>query len=948
MDLPLTNQLIHFNRDDFQSRFDVVKHGVTEASGDKYMEMFQYYFGAPPHPERLVNDMTWHDHFQTPWAYQGKNVLIKERMLGLINDNMTWLQQEPDGFPMEYAPYSTYTWTTFKFEEGLLDIIPEEGPGYVLRSASSQASGTLYRKGKAIYLEHGFFLEPEGRTHYYRQLIQMANTINLTIAFDTIQAMLTTRPDTVAYLRDMGYMNKPYKDQVVDVFQQFGMFQKSAYAPETFVARMKAMFSARNVVPGAIITPHGNEYFFRGTGSEKLDYDKVGPSGPALRAVDPTNVRTFEGLRLRYTRPFLMNREGQLPLELLIRRRLVGEYYKMFAMPAECYNKPGYEYRSSHRDIFIFDLAADNWARISLRQAVEHLNCFIPGVEEFEPAAGAAPGVYSEFLRPNVDGVNINYGPLISNNNVDNEDFLKGTLGEISAYYLPQSIRDLIRKTREKAVNPIIGGGRGRPQAAADVILGDLHPLPMEVAEKVSISGNLSGQKRSLDENKIGVSGYFTISQSDKSSLAPVDYDAENRRLMNAHSVSADTQAHYDKFLSLGDINKEGFLKKTNETLSSGDASVIQSNFATPLQKIIEKQTRSAVDATKTVAALSTPSSPIQASSIASALKLSPGKYDLSEVETVNGKNGVEFHYLDSKTGEEVTALTRALIMPEQVGAKLSASFTPAAELKNVSPDYMNAPLTRGLLLSMVDNDVFFPFNILIFRPVIALITNSLIVLKGGRETGKNLYRNPDTMVGDDDVIKAHRVFFTVDTTTVVLEPLNIHVQDDVSIREYVSGYTAKPFSSEDVTEFIDNGFVPNLTDPDRPSWFSYLIPITNNRIPDVIDVCGRFTTGRGGEQKEELQFLTTPRDRLYAAYVKKHRANTSPYDWSDREFNRICGQGSQKCWSMKDGAHTAMILGVNAPLGVNVYPGMRRVIKGLDTVFEQQGYEKCEQYQYM
>lgn len=932
MDQPLANNLFAFNRDDFNQRYMPSKHGVTDMTGDKYMEMLSYYFGAPPHPERLVNDMTWHDHFQTPYAYQGKNVLIKERLLGLLTDNMTWLQEEPDGFPMEYAPYATYSWTTFQFEEGLLDIIPEEGPGYVLRSAQKAASGTLYRKGKAIYLEHGFFLRPEGKTHYYRQLQQMANTINLTIAFDTIQAMLTARPDTIAYLRDMGYMNKPYRDQIIDVSQSFGMFQKSADAPETWIARMKAMFSARGVTPGAIITPHGNEYFFRGVGSEKLDYDKAGPAGPALKAVDPTTVSTFKGLRLRYTRPFLMNREGQLPLELLIRRRLVGEYYKMFAMPAECYDKPGYQYRSSHRDIFIFDLAADNWARISLREAVSHLNCFEENGELKMPVVG------------------INNGGRIRDNDIG-DDFLGDSIANIDAVYMPQAIKDLVVKTTNNVVAPgVAAPAVAAPAVAAPApggVLANLHPLPMEVQNRASIAGDMTGKKRGLEDNQYGVSGYFTVASTMADTPKSTDLSAENRRLMEQNSISAETLAHYDKFLSLSDINKDGFLKKTNETLSSGDPALIQNAFVVPLQKVVEKQTRSAIDATKTVSALSTPASPVVAGSTSAApLKLAPGKYSLVDVESVDGKNGVQFHYLDAKTGEEVGSITRALIVNEQVSAPLSSTFQKTTERRAAVVDYTTADITKGLLLSMVDNDVFMPFNLLIMRPLIALITATLILIKGGSGTGKNLFRNPDTMVGDDDVIKAHRIFFTMDHTTIVTEPLNIFVQDDAAIREYVGGYTSRPFGPRDVTDLIDQQFVPD-DDPDRPSWFPYLLPITNTKIHDVIDVCGRFASGSAAE-KEELHFLTTPRDTLYQAYVQRHRQNTTPYDWNDKPFNRICIQGTQKCWSMKDMAHTAMILGVNAPLGVNLYPGCKKVIKGLDKVFESQGYEKCESYQYM
>ncbi len=370
---------IYINAADFNGRLGVPNHAVKDAFSNG-SNPWEHWFGSPTFPEYMPNsDGRFSKSLQLPYAYQGKNQFLEETIFGLINDNSEWLLAEPDGLPIEVAHTMSFTYSTTLYEEGMLDIEPEEGIARLMRSSTLSESGTLIRKGKCFEVEHGFHFTAPGQQSYYRQLQQIANASKLTMAFDTLTVLVRAKRNNVLWDNQQKRFDKPWRSLLADQFKKFARLQKDPDAGQLLVTSCKKILKDRNVTAETIIVPEGGEYFFRGVGDENLDYAHAGPEGPRKKNTDPYSVSQFYGLRIRYTRSFKSVSIGGNLIDPLMRHRVVGEYFKMFAPRIGTFETD--DYKTSWRDIFIMDFNRDDWARITLQDVVKNLEIFDDGGE---------------------------------------------------------------------------------------------------------------------------------------------------------------------------------------------------------------------------------------------------------------------------------------------------------------------------------------------------------------------------------------------------------------------------------------------------------------------------------------------------------------------------------------------------------------------------------------
>lgn len=1009
-DLSFGGSLLNVNQNDVIDRFIGKGGSPVDASGRDFLDQLKFFFGQPAYPEKLVEEDVQHTHLQLPYAYIGKSVLLRDRLLGIVINTMPWCLQAPDGFPLEHAPFATYTWKQFSFDEGLMDILPEETPGYVLQSSGKTRSGSLLRKGKAIILEHGFFNTPEGRQFYYRQLQQLANTVNLTLAYDFITTLLNARPDTVAESQRMGNFNKPFRDIVAMAYRDVGIFQKEAFGINEVTTAVKNLMNARPGLPPVdciITSENSTDYFFRGVGAEKLDYEKAGPSGPALRDVVPSSIRMFKDMRIRLVRSFLMDRRGQIPLDLLIKRMVAGEYYKMFAAPMETLHPVNSNliweaYTSEQRDILIFDSQQDDWSRITLRQFVEHLNIFDDdGNIEITDAdlKRANNNTYENFklkdptardlflcFDPNLGSfravqtfneIHPEFLPMKARRYMAEQIRLKGGIAALGYEVAEGDEEDEENEFRGEAEAEAAGAGNGARDPEYDIVGRSalkFTALPDELLTKAGVQTSLSGSKRQKAGARVGVYGQFSytekvptrVSGKEKTggptAAVPLEQvDAHNLQLLKEQNHPESVIANYEAFKKTDGANIEGFIRRSNEVLSSGKPHEVSDNFVSPLASVLDGKSKSRTQHLNNIGALTTPrisQTPSEAQVVFAerTRSLPAALYTLSDVEKVAGQGTVNFTYLSPESRQPCN-LSEALIHEAQlpVSSTKTSGKTSMKSMKryktgnsegvsvvadNEFPE-LNIPVNKDSFLALIDNDIIFPFNGLVLRPMITLITQSVIFGAHLSTAGRTLYRNPDMMLGDDDANKTHRAFFTMDVYTVCENPLQVHVKDNVIIREIFAGYTAKAWTPEQISQLSQNNFVPP-NDPNRPSWFPYILPMTNNRIHEIIDVTGRFFV-ENALDREDRHFMTTVADKTMQLYEARHAENAHPFHWEEVKYNRYCAQGTQKGWSRKDKSHTAMILGKKAPLGVNLYAGCAEHLKSRCMALDNMEYEKGE-----
>jgi hypothetical protein len=274
----------------------------------------------------------------------------------------------------------------------------------------------------------------------------------------------------------------------------------------------------------------------------------------------------------------------------------------------------------------------------------------------------------------------------------------------------------------------------------------------------------------------------------------------------------------------------------------------------------------------------------------------------------------------------------------------------------NPKPQHANNPvysllwsckLNRVFFEFLLSHDIYYPFTHLIFRPWMTFVTSSVIIMQGGQETAVNYYMKPDVMLSDNETTKTHSAHMTVHLSPFVKKANNIQVVDDVAIRRYVAGGTVKGYSPDDLMELAAaQNWVPG-SHPDRPSWFSVMIPMTLNNLDSIIDFRGYFTGEEGDPEKMHFVSCALTIDSHFGVHPENYHPESPGTQWTaeDPNYNSVCAQGTQLCYNYAKKDFTAVIIGHDAPLGPNVYTGMRTVMEGLETLFVDQQYYDVSKY---
>ncbi len=132
--------------------------------------------------------------------------------------------------------------------------------------------------------------------------------------------------------------------------------------------------------------------------------------------------------------------------------------------------------------------------------------------------------------------------------------------------------------------------------------------------------------------------------------------------------------------------------------------------------------------------------------------------------------------------------------------------------------------------MSSMNAHVHCIINILIFRAMIELAMDSMVLMKAGLETGANLFGHANFLLGTDVQTKVIYGNFTFKSKANVWRPENIIVMQNVKARGYMGGMDMSWITHEE--DFKE----PALS---RGSMVAMLIPITENVFPEELSISG-------------------------------------------------------------------------------------------------------------
>jgi len=264
------------------------------------------------------------------------------------------------------------------------------------------------------------------------------------------------------------------------------------------------------------------------------------------------------------------------------------------------------------------------------------------------------------------------------------------------------------------------------------------------------------------------------------------------------------------------------------------------------------------------------------------------------------------------------------------------AQKSPSHVQRAVMVTFLFTPVNRDSLLSMNRAHVYVPFSVLLARPYMTYSMSSAILLKGGYDTGACYVGHSDFQLGDDVASKVHYGNFTYYSKSIVHEPKNVIVLENVMANRYLYGDGTKFWKPEDLITEIDAD-TPGVKDK---GLISMILPAGNRLVEsNPISLTGSFARDNVPNSHRHFEGA-----EWYAAkWNFKDSTDVDDnelirYDQTHREANTVCFRGHQFSYSQISGGFSSVTRN-SGHFGEDVYPGCGKVRSGAGKVFEKQSY---------
>ena len=236
--------------------------------------------------------------------------------------------------------------------------------------------------------------------------------------------------------------------------------------------------------------------------------------------------------------------------------------------------------------------------------------------------------------------------------------------------------------------------------------------------------------------------------------------------------------------------------------------------------------------------------------------------------------------------------------------------------------------------------------TVLLLRPFQTYNMASGVLMKGGLDTGFTAHGHHDFMLTDDVMHKVHIGHYTFYHKSIVKQPKNVIIAEDIFAHSYVHGEGTGVFDGEDGTgdhKFTDELAQDAFSHDIIPIW----IPAGDFRpLANPLDITGRYNA-----QTLDANNSTISDDRDHypnaGAYARKlgfdrlqQYGRTEQFLSPMRHLNTVCFQGHQLAYDSKKESFTRITLNTGH-WGPNVYPGCRSVRNGENAFLKDMEYEK-------
>merc|ERR1711988_545241 len=267
----------------------------------------------------------------------------------------------------------------------------------------------------------------------------------------------------------------------------------------------------------------------------------------------------------------------------------------------------------------------------------------------------------------------------------------------------------------------------------------------------------------------------------------------------------------------------------------------------------------------------------------------------------------------------------------------LMTALTPGSDAK--------AALTANIFKSGLQNGGRPPFRVLLMRPFETYDMASAILMKKGLETGMTAHGHHDFMLSDDVIHKVHIGHYTFYHKSIVKQPKNITIAEDIFARNYIRGEGVSLFTEATWKEDIGKDY-----------FSKDIIAIRTNvdAVQNPCDLTGQYEnqvldaspTDLSGSKVDQLYGKDSAKVAADANFDKLKYYGEDPNKFLSplRSVNTLTWQGMQVDQS-KDGKFDQITL-ATGHWGTNVYAGCKSVRTGANAFLKDMGYEKIRSEQ--
>jgi len=973
-----------FNGND-NERNNIGEEGVGNRDG-KYGNPLLPFFG-PPKQEIRTNpyrNVPW-TNFDFNQYYEGKNEYLGRVIGGFIEDNQSWLTSAI--LPFRYQENLSVQWDRWDFNVPFTDVVPEEGVSRLISSQKDTQSRSMLRRGLAFQVEHGFWKTPDGVINYANNIRTIAQAVSETNAYDVLTEVVMAHTRFNLDPRHQTELVERQRQRL----NFFGILHKDEKGLLNLLAMCRSILSKRGVKPNAIIVPPKLVSYAALTPANKLNFYIRGPSNQILKKFGPGimdahgNPRLapeadgmIQGINVFITREIDATKGP--PMDMLYRERQIGEYYTMTNT-----QRTMADFKSNMRSIMIYDEEKDDFEEITFKNAFTHCRRFGDSTPEDGRASLACDDLFT-YKRNGEYTYDVNYWGQMDPKYL--EEALPG-VGEsiIGRLVLPADRQafseglELIRSMDEEQctnwkqwIEDTNGKSKQMGTTDAAQMRNTLDLPDKKEDNKMLVPAGFNSWEglrailRSRDKfgqtsDKWDISIFNTV-QKFVSIIKTLATRIENIFgadciFLKNNSIIGSSEGTVAEALFENLINPFRYPLVIDDSVSGAD-----------LVNMAEKKLKEADDRLKKAA--SSKGKGKKKASVEKAKETISAIVDVSNnedaVKQLSGlaftrrcfrdrQDGVEYGYyqttivshrpiqqadsagptLGSRPSEKhieiicnFSNMDANDVITENFkdnwGWCLNTISDPLTRLASIA--FLSAACNKDVVYRMIDGNVLVPFNFLITRPHMTYLMASMVVMKGGEETGNTCVGKSDFIVGDDPHIKMHYAHFTYYSKAIVKKEENIFIAEDIWSSKYLGGSNTIFHSGKDdydahieqETDHYNESFI------DKPSLYAMIIPYSQKRIPNPMHMSGSFTGGN-------VQYNT--HDFYSNVYNIDRQDLNSRLDYTQdhNATNWTCYQGHQLNWKESStggiGGHNAVVYGKGHWGKHGTYPGCADVRNG-------------------